>query len=58
MTRRHYSLQCIENSECLVLSFDDFDRMKRDFIPISRKFIKKQIQQTKWIMAFHLHVLK
>lgn len=32
--------------------------MKRDFIHVSKKFFKKQIQQTKWILAFHLHVVK
>lgn len=32
--------------------------MRRDFITVSKKFFKIQMQQTKRILSFHLHVLK
>ena len=40
MTRRLFNVKCLHNRECLILQFDDLDRMKRDFQSCTKKFIK------------------
>jgi hypothetical protein len=58
MRRRRYNVQCIENSEFLLLFLNDIDKMKREFASISKEFFKRQMQQTKQFISLHLHMLK
>lgn len=58
MRNRGYSVKSLDYTELFVVKLEEFDRMKRDHELISRKFFIRQMQQTKWVLAFHLHMLK
>lgn len=52
--RRYFSVQSIQQSEVLTLSFQDIDYMKRDFPFSSNTFFQKMMQQTKNLLTEHL----
>lgn len=58
MRNRVFSVKSLDYTELFVVKMEEFDRMKKEFELISRKFFIRQMQQTKWILAFHLHMLK
>lgn len=41
-----------------MLHHNELDKMKREFASIAKEFYKRQMQQTKLILSFHLHMLK
>lgn len=41
-----------------MVTLDDLDRMKKDNPTIAQRFFKRQMQQTKMILSFHMHALK
>ena len=52
--RRYFTVQCVQSSEVLTLSFQDIDRMKRDFLQPSEQFFRIMMQQTKNLLKDHL----
>ena len=40
LNRRYFSVQCVQESEVLMLSWQDLEHMKRDFPFTSQKFFK------------------
>ena len=58
MRNRVHNLKSQVSAEFLTLHLNDIDRMKKEHVSIAKRFFKRQMQQTKQILAFHLHVLK
>lgn len=58
MRNRVYSVQTVSLSEFLVVKLNDLDQMKKENPSIAQRFFKRQMQQTKMILSFHLHALK
>lgn len=58
MRYRCYNVQCIEHCEFLILHHNELDKMKKEYYSIAKEFYKRQMQQTKLILSFHLHMLK
>jgi len=58
LSKRYFTVKCLENIESLDLSWDDLDMMKKDFAQPSRQFIKWQIVQSMNILKNLRHILR
>jgi len=43
LSKRHFTVISIKNSECLTLNFSDIDRMRKEFVGCSRSLFKMMI---------------
>ena len=53
LKKRQFTILCLKQSECLQLPMSAIDRMRRDFMSISKRFFKMQINQFNTIIQYH-----
>jgi hypothetical protein len=57
LSRRAFTVQCLNNMECLSLSFADIDIFKKDFRTSMMSFIKQNIQQALNVLSQLIHMI-
>lgn len=53
LKKRQFTILCLKQSECLMLPMQAIDRMRRDFMSISTRFFKFQINQFNTLIQYH-----
>jgi len=58
LSRRAFTVQSLDNLECLILKYSDLDIMKKDFPTQMNQFVKSNIEQTVNIMCQLMHMIE
>jgi CRP-like cAMP-binding protein len=53
LSKRSFQVTCIREAECLTLSMEAIDKMKRDFQSASMRFFQRMLEQFMTIFCYH-----